>query len=122
MDLVPRTSTELDVMRPQKHGRNDQRVEIYRQGQIIESFLSDVRVGEPFFIIDGRVQAWFMCVTPIRVDRSLDDVNPTFILGSIEVMQAAPIVERKPEVPAIEHAKPRLSISYNKDDVQDVDL
>jgi hypothetical protein len=66
----------------------DYDVEIFRNGRFFNSFISQVRVGDCFSICDKP--QWFKCTTPIK--KSIYQNKISFVLGTVEVLQAKPII------------------------------
>lgn len=108
---------------PARKGAYDKAVEVFMHGEIIPTYLSQVQVGQPWHLAEGsKIDQWFVCVSPIKIDYSRDSKNPTFVMGAINVLQAAPIEEmhQAPKLEAPVKTAPRLT--FCKDDVQDVEI
>lgn len=130
--IVPERTSVLPSIRPRydavsfstdpfaRNGRNDIDVEIFRRGELLIGFLSHVRPGDCFQkIVNGAPSGqWFRCLSEIKKSYMPSDtarVNPTFLMDGIQIMQAAPIVERPRAV--LPPTKPKLS-----SDVEDVEF
>jgi hypothetical protein len=119
--------TSLSLV-PARKGAYDKAVEIFVGGEIIPTYLSQVRVGQPWHPAEGSKAAeWFVCISPIKIDYSRDSKNPTFIMGAINVLQAAPIEEllipSKPQTPVLETVNTKtLRLTSSSLDVTDVDV
>jgi hypothetical protein len=118
-DVMTINETSLALV-PARKGAYDKAVEIYVDGEFKITYLSQVRVGQPWHLADGpNSDKWFVCVSPIKVDYSRDSKNPTFIMGAITVLQAAPIEDPTPTIEYATKAQvPKLT--YSVEDVQDV--
>ena len=67
---------------------------------MFEAYISQVRVGDCFHTLE-RPSLWFQCTVPILKSYSSWDrerANPTFNIGSCEVLQAAPVGDPWPKL------------------------
>jgi hypothetical protein len=120
-DVMTINEASLSLV-PARKGAYDKAVEVFVAGEIIPTYLSQVKVGQPWHLAEGKKTAeWFVCVSPIKLDYSRDSKNPTFIMGAINVLQAAPIEERFESAPKLgSPVKSVPKLSFCKNDVQDV--
>ena len=118
---VNETSLSLVIAR---RGMYDKDVEIFAGGEVIATYLSQVKVGQPWRVADGQSAGnWFVCVSPIKADYSRDSKNPTFILGNLNVLQAPSIESMTPKPATLPTAQPpRRLTSCKTVDVEDVDF
>lgn len=97
--------------RSNRQGRYDVDVQIFRNNEMIDGLLSQVVPGD-CFSPSHRPGVWFKCLTPIRTstaNRSEYSVqNPTFSMHGLEVLQAAPTVDRAPK---LINPVPRLTVA-----------
>lgn len=107
-----------------RNGYNDKFVEIFRDNQIFEAYLSQVIVGDCFHTLE-RPSMWFQCTVPIQksyMSWDRERANPTFNIGSCVVMQAAPAAERRPALNGPSHPRYTPHMIEQNDDVIDVDM
>jgi hypothetical protein len=107
-----------------RKGAYDKDVEVFTNGEVVATYLSQVKVGQPWRVADGSSAGnWFVCVSPIKADYSRDSKNPTFILGNLNVLQAPAIESWAPKPTALPSAQqPRRLTSCKPSDIQDVDF
>jgi hypothetical protein len=121
---IQKKEDQSTVVAYHREGFNDKPVEIFRDSQIFEAYLSQVRIGDCFHTLE-RPSMWFQCTVPIlRSYMSWDRerANPTFNVGSCVVMQAAPTVERQPALSGPSHRPYTPHLIESDKDVIDVDM
>jgi hypothetical protein len=74
-------------------------VEIFRDGRIFAASMADLLPGDCFCKADNTGR-WFKCLGPVRA--SVYHGATTYIVAGLEVLQAAPIVDTAPALPAPE--------------------
>ena len=117
-DVMTINETSLSLV-PARKGAYDKAVEVFVDGEIIPTYLSQVKVGQPWHLAEGsKIAEWFVCVSPIKLDYSRDSKNPTFVMGAINVLQAAPIEEIS--TPKLVAPKKAPKLTFYKNYVQDV--
>lgn len=107
-----------------QQGRYDLKVQLFRDGAFHETYLSQINVGDSF-CFEHREGQWFTCVTPIKKGGCVrgDESNPTFIIGSLEVLQARPIaVEFPAPEPKALPSPNKTKAKFLSSDVEDVEL
>jgi len=115
MNLVPRKSRDLvvsDTSEPSRElslrrGSNDYQVEIVRRGTFYEGYVSQLQPGDAFQFMEGSGKGrWFGVINPIKMLPGLrtrygEDPPPIFQFDGLEIMQAAPTIERRAQAPAL---------------------
>ncbi|BAG41710.1 hypothetical protein [Ralstonia phage phiRSL1] len=89
---------------------------MYRDGQVVTTYLSQLRPKEPFCFAHDN-EKWYVCVAPVKSSVWRDE--RTFVIPSLEVYQAPPRVDRT--ALALPQPRPRLAAPSNTD-VEDVDF
>lgn len=114
---VERELTTTISLIPTRKGIHDKPVEIYVDGEIRETFLSQVQVGQPWHALEGNFSnKWFVCLSPVKLDYSRDSKNPTLIMGALNVLQADTLESKV-------HRPPRLEDKITKiSNVEDVEV
>lgn len=119
MDLVPHNSNVVTVIdEHEQQGIYDKPVEVWRGGQLVRTYMSYIRVGEPFHFMDK--DTWYVCATPIQQTNRWSK-NPTFIIGAFNVLQASPIEERMQKAQLENKPQPKR-LAFDKSDVSDVEI
>jgi hypothetical protein len=124
MNSITTKDTKQHAVGFHREGYNDKPVEIFRDGQIFECYLSHIKVGDSFHFMHQPEQ-WFKCVHPILKSYSSYDrglANPTFNIQSLEVLQAAPRVERVPMLDVNRYQHPKIENNPSDSDVIDVEM
>jgi hypothetical protein len=117
-DLIPLSgSRDLTV----KQGRYDQEIEVYRNREVVQTYLSTLKPGEPFCFAKD-VSRWFVCVGAITKSRGMwGETDPSFLIPGLEIYQTPPRVDRTPRLEkSPERSTERKALVY--DDVLDVEF
>ena len=115
--IAAKTHTSVAIVRK---GCYDKPVEVFTNGEVIQTFLSQVRVGEPWRTLEGSPDRWFVCVSPIKTDYSRDSKNPTFVMGAMNVLQADSVDSRRYRAPKIASTNVRQLSFEAAGDIEDV--
>jgi hypothetical protein len=114
-------TTTISVV-PTRKGIHDKSVEVWVNGEIKETFLSQVQVGQPWHALEGNfINKWFVCLSPVKLDYSRDSKNPTLIMGAMNVLQADSM-ESRVHKPATAPRLPSKVYASDAAEVEDVEL
>lgn len=113
---VEKELTTTISLLPARKGIHDKPVEVFVNGEIKETFLSQVQVGQPWHALEGNFSnKWFVCLSPVKLDYSRDAKNPTLIMGAMNVLQADSMESRI-------YRPARLPSKVSASDVEDVEV
>lgn len=110
LQLVKTTSTEIST----QQGPNDKQVEAYRHGEMHNTYLSSLVVGDVFRFLDGsQTDIWYHVKEPVRKSSMRRSSHPSFSFGALEIVQAPSIESRIQKKKNYELESPRQKTRFH---------